>query len=122
MEGEPFSSRHRPSRFKNPDQGDKVNCEEARELLIDDLDGALPAERAASLAAHAAGCAECRAERDAHREAEAAVRALPRVRAPEGFLAGVNAGIDAEDLASAGSGAPSRGHERAASVAAAAPA
>lgn len=78
-----------------------MNCEEVRELLIDALDGTLPPERSGAVAAHLRDCGACREELEALREAEAAVRSIPRVAAPADFLARVNARIDAEAAAPA---------------------
>src|SRR5436305_1672385 len=60
-----------------------MSCDEVRELLIDELDGTLPAERAAAVAAHLRECGACREELEALREAEAAVRAIPRAAAQD---------------------------------------
>jgi anti-sigma factor RsiW len=49
-----------------------------REELTALLDGALPAARAAQVAAHVEGCDTCRAERDRIASALAAFRSLPR--------------------------------------------
>lgn len=75
--------------------------DEARDLLIDYADGTLPAERRAALDAVLAADAELREELDALREVEAAVKALPKIKAPNDFLARLNAAIDAEERAAA---------------------
>src|SRR2546428_5069669 len=93
-----------------------MSCDEVRELLIDELDGTLPAERAAAVAAHLRECGACREELEALREAEAAVRLLPRVAAPPDFLARVNARIDREaaaPVAAAAAPAPAATEQRA---------
>jgi negative regulator of sigma E activity len=83
-----------------------MTCDEVRELLVDELDGTLPAERAIAVAAHLGECGACREEHEALREAEAAVRLLPRAAAPADFLARLNARIDAEAAAAARPAAP----------------
>lgn len=50
------------------------------------LDGELPVEEAARVQAHVIACADCSAELAAVRDARAAVRSLPAVEPPAGFL------------------------------------
>lgn len=50
------------------------------------LDGELPAAEAARVQAHVIACADCSAELAAVRDARAAVRSLPAVEPPAGFL------------------------------------
>lgn len=50
------------------------------------LDGELQVEEAARVQAHVIACADCSAELDAVRDARAAVRSLPAVEPPAGFL------------------------------------
>jgi len=72
-----------------------VTRDDVRDLLIDYLDGALPAETAAHVSSRLAEDALLREELEALREAEAAVKALPKVKAPQDFLAKLNIAIDA---------------------------
>ncbi len=60
-----------------------MRCDEARDLLLQAARGELPADRAAALADHLAGCAGCRREDAADRALSAALAdRLPRRAAP----------------------------------------
>ncbi len=58
----------------------RIDCEEAGRRLVQQMDGELPADAAADLEAHLAGCAACRAERDELQRLRGLWRGLP---APE---------------------------------------
>lgn len=60
-------------------------CDRLRELALLDVDDGLAAEERADLDAHLAGCAECRAARDAARLVARGVRQIPVPPVPLGF-------------------------------------
>ena len=72
-----------------------MNCTIVIERLGEVIDRVLPQAEAAEVEAHLASCAACRAELEELRRALDAVKALPRIRAPRGFAAGVMAEIRA---------------------------
>ncbi|KAF0245223.1 MAG: putative transmembrane anti-sigma [Planctomycetota bacterium] len=76
-----------------------MNCTNIIERLGEHLDRMLPHAEAAEFDAHLATCGSCRAEMDDLRRTLDAVKALPRVRAPRGFAAGVMAEIRTEPAA-----------------------
>ncbi len=75
-----------------------MNCQGAIERLGDHLDAALSKPEASELENHLVSCAACREELEALRRTLAAVKALPRVKAPRGFAAGVMAEIRNETV------------------------
>lgn len=83
-----------------------MNCQGAIERLGEHLDGALPTSEAAEVESHLVACAACRAEMEELRRTLAAVKVLPRVRAPRGFAAGVMAEIRKDAVVTAA--APAR--------------
>jgi hypothetical protein len=62
-----------------------MDCQRAEELLSDHLEGALHAILRAELEGHLAGCAECRALREALGEVVVALHAAPELEAPAGL-------------------------------------
>ncbi|MEK7469781.1 MAG: zf-HC2 domain-containing protein [Planctomycetota bacterium] len=80
-----------------------MNCHETIERLGVHLDSLLSEAEAAEVESHLSICAACRVEMDDLRRTLEAVKALPRLRAPRGFAAGVMAEIKSERVvASAG--------------------
>ena len=73
-----------------------MNCQNVIEKLSEHLDRVLPTGEAAEVELHLSSCAACRAEMEALRRAIDAVKALPRMRAPRNFAAGVMSAIRAE--------------------------
>ena len=61
------------------------------------LDGELPAADAEAVRAHVAACADCAAELAAVREARTALRSLPAVEPPPGFIDGLLATTAADE-------------------------
>jgi len=62
-----------------------MDCQRAEELLSDHLEGALHAILRAELDHHLAGCADCRALREALGEVVVALHAVPELEAPAGL-------------------------------------
>ena len=62
-----------------------MDCQRTEELLSDHLEGTLHALVRGEVEAHLAGCADCRALRDALAEVVEALRALPEIDAPRGL-------------------------------------
>jgi hypothetical protein len=62
-----------------------MDCQRARELFSDHLDGSLHEILAAELERHVAACAECRALRGALTEVMEALRSTPELEAPPGL-------------------------------------
>jgi hypothetical protein len=60
-------------------------CDRLRELALLDVDDGLAADERAELDAHLAGCADCRAARDAARQVARGVRQIPVPPVPLGF-------------------------------------
>jgi len=60
-------------------------CDRLRELALLDVDDGLAADERAELDAHLAGCADCRAARDAARRVARGVRQIPVPPVPLGF-------------------------------------
>src|SRR6185295_7885607 len=65
--------------------GVTMACDRLRELALLDVDDGLAADERAELDAHLAGCADCRAARDAARQVARGVRQLPVPPVPLGF-------------------------------------
>jgi len=62
-----------------------MNCEQARDILSEYIDGELAPELRRDLEQHVAECARCRAALDTLRRTAEAVRDLPKVPAPRGL-------------------------------------
>jgi predicted anti-sigma-YlaC factor YlaD len=62
-----------------------MDCQRAEELLSDHLEGSLHAILRAELDAHLAGCAQCRALRQALADVVGALQAFPDLEAPPGL-------------------------------------
>ena len=73
-----------------------MKCEDIKELLTEYLDGELPADDAAAVEEHTAGCGACRAELDALRQTAALLKSLPKADAPVGLAQNVTALLDRE--------------------------
>jgi len=74
-----------------------MNCNTARQLIMERLDGELPAPASRELDDHLAGCEACRIEMARQQRLIDSIRALPRLRAPDGFAEAVTAAIGAEN-------------------------
>jgi anti-sigma factor RsiW len=59
-----------------------MTCREAIEVLADYVDGAMPAELAAELERHLAGCEPCRAYLATYRKTRALGTAIGRIEMP----------------------------------------
>lgn len=70
-----------------------MNCEMARNLMQDELDGLLPVERSEALRAHLSSCASCAAEFKALRAIDAVLASDPLVRAPSALPGAVMAEV-----------------------------
>ncbi len=70
-----------------------MNCERVQDLLNEYIDGELPAAAREGVEQHVAGCARCRAELRALRQAAELVRSLPRAAAPEGMAAAIKSRV-----------------------------
>lgn len=70
-----------------------MDCKTARGLLSEHIDGALDEVKRAALEAHLKSCAGCGSELKDLLSVSAAVKKLPRHRAPAGFAASVTAGL-----------------------------
>ena len=77
-------------------KSDAMKCEDIKELLTEYLDGELPADDAAAVEEHTAGCGACRAELDALRQTAALLKSLPKADAPSGLAQNVTASLDRE--------------------------
>lgn len=75
-----------------------MTCHDARERFTDLLDDVLDAPARADLAAHLAGCGECRAELERLRETVSLLHGLEPPRAPAGFVERVVAGTSPRAL------------------------
>ncbi|MCX7804667.1 MAG: zf-HC2 domain-containing protein, partial [Planctomycetota bacterium] len=71
-------------------------CGKIRDLLSEYLDGELDGRAAGEVRSHLASCESCRRELDRLQRVSAAVRALPRVPAPEGLARRVAIRLAAE--------------------------
>lgn len=63
-----------------------MSCEETRALFSELADGVLPAEARASAQAHLAVCPDCQREWQSFQRMLNLLHAMPRMRAPEGFV------------------------------------
>lgn len=72
-----------------------MTCQQCREQLSDYLEGDLPAELQAQVAAHLDGCAECARVFEELRTVVAAVRSLPEVEPPPGLQERLQAALRA---------------------------
>ncbi|MHC4715146.1 MAG: anti-sigma factor family protein, partial [Planctomycetota bacterium] len=71
-----------------------MNCREYSELMSEYIDGRLPVEDSAAIAAHLEQCANCRAVEEELRATVSLVSGLERLEAPEGFADGVKARLE----------------------------
>jgi hypothetical protein len=86
-----------------------MECADARILLSQALDGALPPHSAAALDRHLEDCAACRSFRAALTEQDQLLReAWPAVAAPAGFAARVSAALPPRPSPAAAPAAPAR--------------
>ena len=63
-----------------------MTCDEARALYSELADAALTPDAHAAVAAHLAGCLDCRREWESFQRMLALLQGMPRLRAPEGFV------------------------------------
>ena len=73
-----------------------MNCQDAKSLIMEYLDGELAPPERTRLEQHLAGCEACRQERDAQRQVINCVQALPRAKAPADLALRVNEAAVAE--------------------------
>jgi len=73
-----------------------MNCQDAKSLIMEYLDGELAPTERTRLEQHLAGCEACRQERDAQRHVINCVQALPRAKAPADLALRVNEAAVAE--------------------------
>ena len=71
-----------------------MNCEQAKSLLSEYIDGELPAAEDTAVKKHLARCEACRAEFEALERTVALVRSLPRAEAPEGLERDIKVALD----------------------------
>lgn len=74
-----------------------MDCRRAEKEIFAWVEGCLPAEHAAELAAHLALCPACRREAELWRTVREALKEMPAPAPPEGFAAGVVARIRSEE-------------------------
>lgn len=93
-----------------------MSCDAYRELLSAWIDGELAAEERSRAEAHVASCAACRQALEELREMSAAIRGLPRERAPESVLESFRrkASCDAESVSASVDGRADAGKHLAA--------
>jgi|GEM_PF-1918499 anti-sigma factor RsiW len=82
-----------------------MDCNRARDILSEHIDGLLAGEEKNRLLAHLGECAVCAEEARLLASVRDAVRTAPRFRAPEGFAAGVMEKARAGEPVPAGEGA-----------------
>lgn len=72
-----------------------MDCQEARDLIVESLTGTTPPDVRRSLAAHLTACAACRVVAAEVEQAVHLLRAAPEPRIPEGYWAAFTAALDA---------------------------
>ena len=73
-----------------------MNCDQARALLSDYVDGTLAGPDLDALSDHVRRCRDCAADADGLRETIALLRGLPPWKAPPGLMEGISAGFARE--------------------------
>lgn len=72
-----------------------MNCQAARQLIQDSLDGSLPPSDADALQEHLARCESCAQDQMSLQATVSALEALPRVTAPPELLSRLSPALDA---------------------------
>ncbi len=73
-----------------------MRCNDARELIEELIDGELATDDAAAVRGHVDSCDECRPVYERHLAVASKLRALPRMKAPDGLAESITARIAAE--------------------------